>query len=686
MKRSTLGTVVSVSVIVIWLFVVTFAYYIAHKPFSDKNVLAILNVLSDVFVAGVLFALAIGLGRRVLSSFDFASTLEKFVFQFGIGFGILSLTTFALGLAGLLYQFLFWILGVGGIFLLRNDLRAEWKQWRGMRWVATSRFERVLLGFIGVSLGLAFLVTLTPSLGWDAQMYHLLVGKIALTQGRITVPPDIPTLSYPSFVEMIYLAAMTLKGDGATPMLHLSFALLTVGALLAFSRRFLETQIGLLASAILLAVPSYLLVATWAYADVALTFYVFMAFYATAIAQENPQDRWLVLAGVCAGIALGIKYTALDLPIALMAMLWFGKRVPFKRWLWLLVPCGVIAAPWYLRNWVFMGNPLYPFFFGGRYWDDFRSSVMSLFGSGLLSQPWRIVLAPWEATILGQEGKMMYEATIGPGLLVTVPILIFVWRNEHTATTRTILRQMLVFSATLYLFWLAGASVSRSFIQSRYLYPVFPVLALLGAVACARLATLDLAQFSVAHFSRLWFGLILALTLFAQVMEFIQLNPLPYLAGFESRERFLATRLSPQGYWQALDFLAQQSSTQVIFLWEPRAYYAPATAVVLPDELLDRFAHLRFKYRDATTISDALRAEGYQYILLNRWGLEFQLADPLSGLAQSDVAVLKDILTRQARQVYGAIPFEYAVDGTGKISIAGSDDEPYTVYELGPRK
>lgn len=72
-------------VAVVWMFAVIFGYYVAHKPFTPANVLAIINSLGDVATAAALYALAAALGRRALRRFTFDSPLEETIFQCDIG-------------------------------------------------------------------------------------------------------------------------------------------------------------------------------------------------------------------------------------------------------------------------------------------------------------------------------------------------------------------------------------------------------------------------------------------------------------------------------------------------------------------------------------------------------------------------------------------------------------------------
>lgn len=679
MNRPMLGKWLAIVLAVLWLFAVTFNYYIVHKPFGVENVLAMLNVLGDVLVASALFALAAALGRRITRFMAFGDLLEAIVFPTGLGLGLISFATFALGLVGLLTPVLFWVLLFVAAFLLRGDLRGVWRDVRALRFSCVGRFERALALFVGLSLAIAFLVTLTPPIAWDAQTYHLVEAKVALERGRIAAPPDIPYFSFPSLAEMLFLAAMLLKGDIAAQLIHFGFFLLLLGAVGAFAQRYFNARVAWLAIAILVAVPSLVLVSTWAYVDLTLAFYAFGAFCALAIAHEKGDWRWFALSGALAGLALGVKYTALIVPVALVILLCLWQRLRFA-----IVHVAFVvlfAAPWYLRNLVFTGNPVYPFFFGGPNWDVFRASWFSRFGTGLANAPLQLLTAPWDATVFGSEGALGYEATIGPLLLILLPFLLtqFSLRDSkpETRIPGFVFRGMLVFALVLYLFWLLGIAESKLLQQTRLLFPTFPLLALAAALAFDRLGDLDLPQFSLQRFMRLLVLLILGLTGLKYALAFAAHSPLPYLAGAESRADFLAANLGE--YNRAVQFINSQlpRESQVLALWEPRSYYL--RRAVQPDAILDSFEHLLWQTRDPDAIALIWQRAGYTHVLLNRQGLNMMLTSQYDPIDVDDAIVLQTTLERHARLLYGE-PLRI----TGG-QVIRADVAPFAVYVLDGR-
>jgi 4-amino-4-deoxy-L-arabinose transferase-like glycosyltransferase len=469
---------------------------------------------------------------------------------------------------------------------------------------------------------------------------------------------------------------------------HIGFFLLTLGAVFTFAQRYFNSSVAWLACAILVTVPSLLNVATSAYVDAMLAFYAFAAFYALMLALEKDGARWYALAGAFAGLAASVKYTALIVPVAIFVLILLRNR---DRNLTFTVHFSLIAIlfalPFYLRNLIFTGNPVYPFFFGGSYWDAFRADHFSRFGSGLIATPLKIFTAPWDATIFGVEGGVDYSATIGPLLLALLPLLLLQIRNSQSAIDNSEPRNAqpeirftlyaLLFSLILYLFWLFGIAESKLLIQTRLFFPAFPTLALLAALALEQLGAFDLAQFSLARFARLLTALILGMTLLSYALAFVSNNPLAYVTGAQSRDQFLRGALGD--YYTTAQFINTQltRNSRTLALWEPRSYYVDRD--IQPDVVLDSFPHVLSQMRDADGIVRAWHDLGYTHVLLYRKGLNQLVTTQYDPVSLDDVRVLQAILGQHARLIYGE-PLEIAQN-----EIVHADAVPYAIYALEAR-
>ena len=87
------------------------------------------------------------------------------------------------------------------------------------------------------------------------------------------------------------------------------------------------------------------------------------------------------MCGALAGFAMGSKYTGLTVfPILLLAFLVERSSGTFSTRLRNGVAFSsvalIVAAPWYLKNLLWAGNPVYPFIIGGPDWSAERLAIL----------------------------------------------------------------------------------------------------------------------------------------------------------------------------------------------------------------------------------------------------------------------------------------------------------------------
>ncbi len=89
---------------------------------------------------------------------------------------------------------------------------------------------------------------------------------------------------------------------------------------------------------------------------------------------ENARREWLMLSALFAGLAVSIKPTAVVIIVAVVLVL-IARRGQDLKGEWgftILAFCSLgflLVGPWLIKNWVFAGNPLFPYghsCFGGR--------------------------------------------------------------------------------------------------------------------------------------------------------------------------------------------------------------------------------------------------------------------------------------------------------------------------------
>ena len=676
--------VLKVFLVILWVFVALGAYFWAHKPLSPDTLASPTRTVFCLAVWLLVLIVAAGVGRRAAGSLlQNEGVVVRLSISTGLGLGMLSLVTLALGVVGWLTPLAAWILLALAAAAGWRHISVSWRDLGRFRLPPAegSRFQKWVLIYAVICLGLTFLLALAPPTGWDSLVYHLTEPRLFADAGRLTHTLDIPYLGFPQLGEMLFTLGMLLAGDGIAALIHFAYGLSAICLTAALTQRFFGGRSGWFAGLLLLSVPTLLSLMSRAYVDLGLMFYAVATLYAFlrwqegAVEEHNP--GWLMLAGVFAGLSAGVKYTAIAIPIGLgLATLWASRRAGFRtvalRLLTVVFTTSVVALPWLLENWLTTGNPVYPFFFGGRFWDGWRSWWYDRPGTGLAATaPWRLLTAPLEATVLGVEGGTAYDATIGPLILVSIPLLGAVWSRLSRAE-RSRLGYTLIFFGVCYLLWLVGLARSALLFQSRLLLPAFGAAAVLGGVALDRLSLLRRPQLAIDWLIRVAIAIALALLLYTQVGQFAQANPLPVLLGQESSHDYLARRLG--AYQLVMDTLMTlPPGSNVVFLWEPRSYgcltsggeslQAGQSITCQPDALLDRFLHLTYLYSNADAIAEYWRSQGITHILLFEEGKQIILTAGFDPITPRDLVILSELETYHLQPIV-------------------KWNEAYTLYEL----
>ena len=326
--------------------------------------------------------------------------LDWFFFSAGLGFGALGLLTLGLGFLGLYNKpAVFALLGLGilaGGLRFRSDFQGRTqKMLQEARALRFSWFDKVLLFILFLYGAIAFTWVLSPEIFFDSLVYHLGVPNYYLREGRVAAMSSNICSGFPLLVQMLYTAALIISDDILAKLIHFSIGMFLAGTLFTMGRRYVSVTAGLLACVIFASIPMVVLNLATAGMDVASCWFTLLAAYALILfsAREERReprvfDRTLLLAAVFAGLAAGTKYQALFTVIAGFGVLAYAyftaaeradRLMALKQTLFFGAAAGLVFAPWPLKNIIFHGNPLYPFFgkiFGGQQVDPVKWSIL----------------------------------------------------------------------------------------------------------------------------------------------------------------------------------------------------------------------------------------------------------------------------------------------------------------------
>jgi hypothetical protein len=204
----------------------------------------------------------------------------------------------------------------------------------------------------------------SPYTAYDGLSYHLFFPARWLQAHRLSIIPtpfsDEAQAYQPGNGELWFLWLMLpFHGDFLSRIGQVPFYVLgaTTAYLLAL-RCGAERRHAVYAPTFFLVTPAIVEQAVGADVDlIAAVMFVAAVYFGIVAAESNRRRDWAMW-GAAVGLFLGTKYLALVyLPVLLVLAVLRGVRL---RALWGLPGIAALGAPWYLRNWLVAGSPIYP--------------------------------------------------------------------------------------------------------------------------------------------------------------------------------------------------------------------------------------------------------------------------------------------------------------------------------------
>ncbi len=484
----------------------------------------------------ILTVIGAGAGRKVLRTckVEFANWTEEAVLSAGLGIGILAYFVWGIGLAGGLYRaVMYGLVGVTAVVCWR-DLRqlisiSELKK-ALPRW-PKSKLSLALLSLLLLCVALNFVGTLAPISSSDALAYHFAAPKIWLREHRITEIPSDWLTYQPLSVEMLFLLGMGLLNDILGALFHWLFGVLIAIALTISCKQHFEEADPLLAAAVFYVSGMVAWESTSGFIDLGLTLYCLLAVHALYHWLTNEeQSGWLVVSGLFAGLAAASKYTGAVFPVLLFPVLALSAlrrrrgREALRLIFLFCLPVALVVLPWYLKNMIQTGDPVFPFLTALRGSSEYRQVLSGVAGQYGFGKGWRdLLLVPFRLTF---EGSAFDKGEfLGPLYLSFLPFSLFLLKQSRAVRAAWFL--MLGY----FLVWFGTEQISR------FLLPVLPLTAVgcaLGITVLTRSRIAPRFLTNAVVFAALGFGCLATILYNSQFI--------PVVLGTESREDLLVRK------------------------------------------------------------------------------------------------------------------------------------------------
>ncbi|MBK5294165.1 MAG: hypothetical protein JJE04_21115 [Acidobacteriia bacterium] len=528
-----------------------------------------------------------------------------------VGFSLMSLVLFLLGLAGLYTYVVFALLLIPvlpGWRVLRRTATAilaslrHWPHWEGQ----SNPVMGAVVFYLAAFLLLVSISAITPAINGDAIRFHLSLAKAYMQEGRLFAPPHIDYTYYPQGFEILLTMLWTLGGQAAAQFLNPLQFVLTLLLTAGIARQCgLSRFASLLGVTLALTAPFLHWTGSVVKNDFGMALFVLCAL-SLFIHWAGHRGHAVIFAGVfLVASAFSIKHVALlgAAPLALIAIrAWWNEPRRLAAGAGLLLLFTVMTIGWYARAWRASGNPLYP-----------SEASHAVPATDLWFHKFhRAARLPW---ISHFEGRRSFESPtdnpMGVAVLVFAPLLVLL-RLPGGAATRT----AWFFIGIYLLYWGVVIGMIRYAIAPLLLLFVF----IAGRIEAASSANRVLHLLVLAGFV---YCAAFALPI-TVILEMLPTQP-AMLAGRISREDLLRAELPPFG---AMQFLSRQAqaSDRILSLGNWAVCYAPFPAKV------------NHVYRNSRTYSpedpQPLGKEPYDFLILPN-------GPELAGLERSAAAMRK---------------------------------------------
>ena len=499
---------------------------------------------------------------------------------------ILSTVIGAIAISNIKYVMCF----IGNIFKGLNSYKMTKK----------SLFPVIFIVFMVTASAINLFASSLPPFEYDSLEYHLAGPAEFLRIGKLDYLPHNMYTNIPSNLSMLFLLPQSVFNQSGKTIVFF-FGILTLMLIYSYVSRKSNGIYGLIAASMFYISALITRESMYAHNEICAAFFAAAAFISLLIYMEVNRNPYLVLSAIFSGFALGTKYTillTLITPVFFVLLLHSLSSKNFKP-IYIYTGLALFSfLPWMVKNWIYTGNPVYPFLntvFLAESWTD---EIAARFSKSHFSSPGLFIKN------IKSFVHFSFQDYFGTPVMIlsAIPILLTVKRNPAVKNAG------LAFIAGL----TAWAVFTRGYL--RFLIPLVPFICISGALAFSEI-NLKGSRFRILCYM---FLIIFAMNITVSAMLFMEGEYLRVFSSLRAKEYFLE---NANNHYSAVSFLNKKiaPNDKVLYIGEARTYYAlyePVYNTVFNESILETLGYGR------KDINQIVSDNNIKYILINNTELQ----------------------------------------------------------------
>jgi 4-amino-4-deoxy-L-arabinose transferase-like glycosyltransferase len=443
-----------------------------------------------------------------------------------------------------------------------------------------SKYFKILLVGLLLSLILSIIIlSYVPPVSRDALTHHLAVPKLYLKHGGIYEIPELEFSYYPMTLDLLYLIPLSFGNDVVPKFIHFSFALMTAWLIFSYMKKRIDTYYALFGVLLFLSLPVIIKLSITVYVDLGLIFFSTASIiYLLKWIEKDFNVKYLIYSAIWCGLALGTKYNGLiDLFLLSLFVPFIYLRSVRGKTSRQVKAIGYCAAfvfisllmfsPWMIRNNIWTGNPIYPFYDNLINQDKdvsnknitSHSTDSTRNTSNAISRKPKEQLGPfairkliydekwWETAAIpvrvffqGKDNNpKLFDGRLNPYLFL-LPVFAFINFKRQSNELRTEKKIFITFA----LLFLLYAFVQTD-MRIRYIAPIIPPLIILSVLGLHEIIAFINERYSKT-LRKVLTGCILSFVAFLVslnavyiIKQFNIIDPMSYISGKVGRDEYI---------------------------------------------------------------------------------------------------------------------------------------------------